>query len=127
MLLLVMVIKVVIILYYHTIIIINIDYKISLYTCCRDGIPRQNKGMRKSGEKRMRHVDTRKLPDSYCLARMKVKIYKDTERVEVNYTSTHSHSIGLDQCKYLPLPITIRREIQEKFVQGISLERIMDG
>ena len=40
----------------------------------------------------------------------------------------HTHkSLGLEECKYLPLPLSVRKEIQEKFAQGVTLERIMDG
>ena len=70
---------------------------------------------------------SRKLED-YCLARMYVKHYQSTGRVEVTYICTHTnHLPGLEECKYLPLPQFVRKEIQEKFAQGVTLERIMDG
>ena len=44
------------------------------------------------------------------------------------HTFAHTnHSLGLEECKYLPLPQSIRKEIQEKFAQGVTLERIMNG
>ena len=66
--------------------------------------------------------------EDYCLARMYVKHHQATGRVEVTYICTHTnHSLGLKEFKYLPLPHSVRKEIQEKFAQGVTLERIMDG
>ena len=62
------------------------------------------------------------------MAKMYVKHYKSTGRVEVTYICTHTnHSLGVEECKYLPLPHSVRKEIQEKFAQGVKPERIMDG
>ena len=62
------------------------------------------------------------------MARMYVKHYQSTGRVEVTYICTHrNHLLGLEECKYLPLPQSVQKEIQEKFAQGVTLERIMDG
>ena len=59
---------------------------------------------------------------------MYVKHYQSAGRVEVTYICTHTnHSLGLEEGKYLPLPQSVRKEIQEKFAQGVTLERIMDG
>ena len=46
--------------------------------------------------------------------------------------STHTHiqtmhSPGVAELKHLPLPASVREEIKEKFLQGVTLERIMDG
>ena len=66
--------------------------------------------------------------EDYCLARMYVKHCRATGSVEVTYTCTHTnYSLGLEECKYLPLPLSVRKEVQEKFAQGVTLERIMDG
>ena len=98
-----------------------------LYTCCRDGASRDNKLPRKTKQKRQSIKGSRKLED-YCLARMYVKHYQSTRRVEVTYICTHTnHLLGLEECKYLPLPQSVRKEMQEKFAQGVTLERIMDG
>ena len=71
---------------------------------------------------------SRKLKDSYCLARMYVKHNQSTGRVEVEYYYTHTnHLLGLEECKFLPLPLSVRKDIQEKFAQEVTLERIMDG
>jgi len=59
---------------------------------------------------------------------MYVKHNQSTGKVELTYICTHTnHSLGLEECKYLPLPLSVRKEIQEKFAQGVTLERIMDG
>ena len=84
--------------------------------------------LKKTSKKRKSSRDSRKLDNSYCLARMYVKQHHPTGKVEVTYISTHTnHSLGVKECKYLPLPLTVRKEIQEKFAQGVTLERIMDG
>ena len=98
-----------------------------LYTCCRDGKARKNTCPRKTSETRKNSKSSRKL-GSYCLARMFVKHHPLTGKVDVIYNSTHTnHSLGVEECKYIPLPVSVRKEIQEKFAQGITLERIMDG
>ena len=49
---------------------------------------------------------------------MYVKHYLTAGKVEVEYTYTHTnHSPGA----------SVREEIKEKFSQGVTLERIMDG
>ena len=96
-------------------------------TCCRDGKARKNMCPRKTNETRKSCKNSRKL-DSYCLARMLVKHHLLTGKVDVIYNSTHTnHSLGVEECKHIPLPVSVRKEIQEKFAQGITLERIMDG
>ena len=59
---------------------------------------------------------------------MYVKHYLTTGKIEVEYTYTHTnHSPGVAELKHLPLPASVRDEIKEKFSQGVTLERIMDG
>ena len=99
-----------------------------MYTCCRDGKARENKYPRKTNQKRKTVKKSRKLEKSYCLARMHVRHHQPTGQVLVTYISTHTnHSLGLEECKYIPLSLSVRKEIQEKFAQGVTLERIMDG
>ena len=70
---------------------------------------------------------SKKLP-SFCLSRMYVKQLQPSGRVEVLYVCTHTnHSLGLEECKYIPLSQSVKTEVQEKFSQGITLERIMNG
>ncbi len=65
---------------------------------------------------------SRKLENSYSLARMYVKHNRSTGRVEVIYNFTHTnHSLGLEECEYLPLPLSVQTDIQEKFAQGVTL------
>ena len=93
----------------------------------RDGTARENKLPRKTDKKRKAVKGSRKLED-YCLARMHVQHNQTTERVKVTYICAHTnHSLELEECKYLPLPQSVRKEIQEKFAQGVTLERIMNG
>ena len=114
--------------YSHYTILTCVGYRILLYTCCRDGKPRENKTQRKTEKKRLFLKKTRKLTDSYCLARMYVKHHLSTGKVEVEYTYTHkNHSPGVKELKHLPLPTSVREEIKEKFSQGVTLERIMNG
>ena len=59
---------------------------------------------------------------------MMVKKNTDTGKVRVTYIPTHTnHSLGLAECKYIPLPKSVCQEIEEKFASGIRLEKIMDG
>ena len=59
---------------------------------------------------------------------MHVKYFTKPATVEVTYISTHTnHAVGIQECKYLPLPLSVRKDIQEKFSQGVTLERIMSG
>ena len=67
-----------------------VGYRTLLYTCCRDGKPRENKTQRKTEKKRLSLKKTRKFADSYCLARMYVKHHLSTGNVEVEYTYTHT-------------------------------------
>ena len=58
---------------------------------------------------------------------MYVKQLRSSGRVGVLYVCTHTnHSLGLEECKYIPLSQSVKKEIQEKFSQGITLERIMN-
>jgi len=51
-----------------------------------------------------------------------------TGNVEVEYIFTHTnHSPGLKETKHIPILVSVHKEIQEKFSQGISVERIMEG
>ena len=48
--------------------------------------------------------------------------------MEAYYISTHTnHTLGIDECKHLPLPPSVKTDIQEQFAAGKSLEKIMDG
>ena len=59
---------------------------------------------------------------------MYVKHHLSTGKVEVEYTYTHTnHSPGVKELKHLPLPTSVREDIKEKFSQGVTLERIMNG
>ena len=99
-----------------------------LYVCCRVGFQRENVTQRKIEKKRLSLKPSRKLAGSYCLARMYVKHYLSLGSVEVEYNYTHTnHSPGIKEFKHLPLPASVRKEIQEKFSQGVTLKRIMDG
>ena len=83
---------------------------------------------RATDQKRKFIRGSRKLQQSYCVARMHVKHFIKPPSVEVTYISTHTnHAVGIQECKYLPLPLSVRREIQEKFSGGVTLERIMSG
>ena len=57
------------------------------------------------------------------LYRMYVKHCRATGSVVGTHTN---HSLGLEE-KYLPLPHSVCKEVQEKFAQGVTLERIMNG
>lgn len=51
-----------------------------------------------------------------------------TGEVGVTYNFTHTnHALGPEEYKYIPLPFSVRRTIERKFSQGITLERIING
>ena len=48
--------------------------------------------------------------------------------MEAYYIATHTnHEPGIDECKHLPLPPSVKSDIQQQFAAGKSLEKIMDG
>ena len=48
--------------------------------------------------------------------------------VTVDYLCSHScHKPSIDECKYLPLPTSLRQKVLEKHAAGITIEKIMDG
>ena len=59
---------------------------------------------------------------------MYVKHRISTGNVEVDYIFTHTnHSPGLEEVKHIPIPTSVQEEIQQKFSQGVSVEKIMKG
>ena len=98
-----------------------------MYTCCDDGQYKPNSAPRKSNQTR-KHTQTRKLGEKYCLARMTATKNLKTGTVSLQYIATHTnHELSLAETKHLPLPQSLKKEVQDKFAKGISLERIMDG
>ena len=66
--------------------------------------------------------------DSYCLSRMTASEHLKTGEVEVMYIKTHTnHQPGLEEVKYVPLPEATRREVRNKYVDGVKLDKIIDG
>ena len=107
---------------------ILLEVRSLLYVCCRDGFQRDNLTQHKTDKKRLSLKPSRKLADSYCLARMYVKHYLTAGNVEVEYNFTHTnHLPGIKEFKHLPIPASVRKEIQEKFSKWVTLKRIMDG
>ena len=98
-----------------------------LYTCCRDGKVRHNEQQRKTSATR-RMTPSRKLGETFCLARMIVKENVASCEVTVHYIATHTnHQLSIEENKFLPLPLSVKKEVGEKFSKGVSIERIMDG
>ncbi len=70
--------------------------------------------------------ESRKLDGAFCIARMVVTEKLQTGEVVVEYVSTHSgHKPSVEKVKNIPP--TLRKDVQEKFAAGITIERIMDG
>ena len=83
-----------------------------LYVCCRDGKKIGHFGVNKTGKTRKR-VASRKI-DTYCTARITATENLVTGKVHVRYLSSHmNHNLGLQECRYLPLPPSVKKEIQE--------------
>ena len=69
---------------------------------------------------------SRKL-NSFCISRMTV-MQERKGKVSVRYIRTHTnHTPGIKDIKHLPLPKTVRKEIQEKYGQNIKLDSIIDS
>jgi hypothetical protein len=62
------------------------------------------------------------------LARLYVTQKQNTGEVDVVYNTTHTnHTLGPQEYKHIPLPFSVRKTIERKFSQGITLERIING
>lgn len=49
-------------------------------------------------------------------------------RVEVRYYSHHTnHQPDVRECRNLPLPTSVKEDIQQQFAAGITIEQIMDS
>ena len=49
-------------------------------------------------------------------------------RVEVKYCSQHTnHQLGVSEYRNLPLPNSVKQDIQQQFAAGITIEQIMDS
>ena len=95
-----------------------------LNVCCRDGIKKGHVGPNKTG-KTCKHHESRKI-EQYCLSCMIVTEYLKERKVHVRYISTHTnHDLSLQVCKHLPLPPSIKADIQQEFAEGVLLERII--
>ena len=92
---------------------------------------RNNTLPRKTDQKRKNMRGSRKLTESFCISRMHVKHFLKAPpggKIEVTYISTHiNHPIGIEGIKYVPLSLSLRKEVKEKFAQGLTLEKIMSG
>jgi len=59
---------------------------------------------------------------------MYVKVLQPSGNVKVLYNCIHTnYSLGLEECKHTPVSQSVKTEIEEKFSQGITVDRIMDG
>ena len=98
-----------------------------LYTRCRDGKVRHNQQKRATSATR-RETPSRKMGEAFCLARMTVIKNLESNEVTVTYIATHTdHQLSINENKFLPLPPSVKKEVEEKFSRGVSVERIMDG
>lgn len=98
------------------------------YVCCRDGSKKEvkNRHPNKTGQVR-KHVGTRKL-GNFCISRIMATEYLETGRVNVTYISSHTnHLLGIKECKYLPLPPSVKKYIQQQFAAGVTLDRVING
>ena len=55
-------------------------------------------------------------------------VCNDSGKVEVKYISEHTnHELGVNECRNLPLPNSVKEEIKQQFAAGITIEQIMDS
>ena len=65
--------------------------------------------------------------EAFCLARMTVIKNLTSNEVTVTYIATHTnHQLSINENKFVPLPSSVKQEVEEKFSRGVSIERIMD-
>ena len=101
--------------------------QMTIFSCCRDGQKKGNVSVRKTAQTRQRSY-TRKLDDGYCLARMTVTENLCTGAVTVFYIPTHTnHELNLSECKHLPLPKSVRTEVQQMLAKHIEMDKVLDG
>lgn len=59
---------------------------------------------------------------------MVAKTYLRSGKVEVRYVASHTnHHLNIQECKYLPLPPSVKDDIQQQFATGKPIEQIMDS
>ena len=95
------------------------------FVCCRNGKYRVNKNQRKTEEVRPHQKESRKL-NSTCISRMYVDEHGDGH-VSVNYISVHTHDLGPQELKHMPLPESTKEEVTMKISLGVPPERILEG
>ena len=97
-----------------------------MFVCCRDGSKRGHSGPTKTGKTR-KSLHFRKLED-YCTARMTATEHLVNGRVEVKYYSHHTnHRPDVRECRNLPLPTSVKEDIQQQFAAGTTIAQIMDS
>ena len=100
----------------------------TLYTCCRDGAYRDNPAVRATTQKRKRAGSRKMGSESYCLASISVTKHMESGKVVASYIATHTnHQITLEECKHLPLPRSIKTEVQTMLANGVQVETVLDG
>ena len=103
-----------------------IEIKVSLFVCCRDGKGKENLNPRKTDMKR--HCSGSRKLQSSCLSRMTVSKNMKSGEVQVVYVKTHTnHEPGLNEVKHLLLPSGTRQEVKDRYVDGVGLDKIIDG
>lgn len=87
------------------------------YVCCRDGSKRDHhhpEHQKKTEQTRAGRMSCK--INNYCISRIVATEELKSEKVEVYYISTHTdHTLGIDECKHLPLPPSVKAGIQEQF------------
>ena len=62
------------------------------------------------------------------MARMTARENLVTNEVTVTYITTHTnHHPSIKETMFLPVSQSICKAVTDKFVQGVSIEKIMDG
>ena len=97
----------------------------SLYTCCWDGVAKENKQPNLTEHTR-KECGSRKV-NVYCISRM-IAMKGSNGIVSVKYIRTHTnHAPGINELRHIPLPPVVREEVQKKYGQNVKLDSILDG
>ena len=95
------------------------------FVCCRSGNHRVNKDQRKTNKVRTHQKESRKI-NSTCVSRMYVDEHEDGH-VSVTYISAHTHELGPQELKHMPLPGSTKEDVAVKLTLGVPPVRILEG
>ena len=74
--------------------------------------------------KRINDIIMRELRETFCRARMNVKLHESDSTVSVTYIRGHNHPIGVEYPVYQPTPTSVLNSIKTKQSLGVPVDNI---